>query len=279
MPLRALILPPSSQALFAVERLGPIFGERGVRIVHLRGGDLRGEAERLGLALGDCAVLATTPSAVRAASKMGLTSVALYRTGEGADFERAGARRVYRDLPAMVEDLDDLTRALAPHEVTLEDEQLRAWMDEALREAREGAQDGEVPIGSVLACGDGSIVGRGHNRARYRQLGTAHAEMEAFRDAEQRGLRGRGDLILVTTLEPCLMCFGAALSARVDTIVYALEAPPNGALGRVAEFPEGAKRPRLLKGVRRAESLALLSDHARENPGGFTEKLVDSVGG
>jgi tRNA(adenine34) deaminase len=103
-------------------------------------------------------------------------------------------------------------------------------MREALGEARRGGQAGEVPIGAVVVL-DGAIVGRGHNEPIARSDPTAHAEIVALREAagaiENYRLVGA---TLYATVEPCAMCCGAALHARVARVVYGALDPKAGAV-------------------------------------------------
>jgi tRNA(Ile)-lysidine synthase len=135
---------------------------------------------------------------------------------------------------------------------------LHQLMSAAFEQAREGMARGEAPIGCVIARADGTIIGRGHNRMNQTQNKTAHAEMVAFADAAGKVPLDERDLILVSTLEPCVMCTGAAMEAAVGLIVYALKAPADAGTGRVKppESPESAN-PKIVGDVRSAESLEL----------------------
>lgn len=93
-------------------------------------------------------------------------------------------------------------------------------MREALRLARQAAAGGEVPVGAVVAMG-GAIVGRGRNASIARQDPTAHAEILALREAAERvGNYRLGGATLYSTLEPCVMCAGALVTARVERLVF-----------------------------------------------------------
>ena len=93
-------------------------------------------------------------------------------------------------------------------------------MREALRLARQAAAGGEVPVGAVLAMG-GAIVGRGRNASIARQDPTAHAEILALREAAERvGNYRLEGATLYSTLEPCVMCAGALVTARVERLVF-----------------------------------------------------------
>ena len=110
------------------------------------------------------------------------------------------------------------------------------WMREALSEARAAAQAGDVPVGAVVVWRD-RIIGRGRNRREALGDPTAHAEILALREAARSlgGWRLFG-ATLYCTLEPCCMCAGAIVNARVDTLVYALRDPKAGAAGSVYDL-------------------------------------------
>ncbi len=139
---------------------------------------------------------------------------------------------------------------------------LERWMDEALRLAREAGEAGEVPVGCVVVR-DGEILGRGRNRREEERSALAHAEIEAIREA----CAGLGDwrlegCALFVTLEPCAMCAGAILNARIPTVVYGLREGKTGACGSVLDlFAEDfGFRPRMYGGVREAECRDLMQN-------------------
>src|SRR5512136_2253158 len=104
------------------------------------------------------------------------------------------------------------------------------WMREALVEARKAEAEGEVPVGAVLLINE-KIVGRGHNHSIRAHDPSSHAEILALRHAahNMRNYRLPGS-ILVVTIEPCVMCAGAMIHARVDEVVYGAPDPKGGAL-------------------------------------------------
>jgi tRNA(adenine34) deaminase len=140
-------------------------------------------------------------------------------------------------------------------------------MQAALEEARAAGLAGEVPVGAVVASRSGDVLGRGGNRTRRDCTVHAHAELVALGAAE----RASGDFrldnsMLYVTLEPCLMCLGALLQARVSRVVFGAREPKFGALySRFAlrEHPLVA-RLEVQEGVLAAESSALLADFFRE---------------
>lgn len=106
-----------------------------------------------------------------------------------------------------------------------------AWMREALAEADAAADKGEVPVGCVLVSADGVVVARGHNLRETLSDPTAHAEMVALREAARVRTSWRlDDLTAYVTLEPCPMCAGALVNARVKRVVYGCDDPKAGAV-------------------------------------------------
>lgn len=106
----------------------------------------------------------------------------------------------------------------------------------ALAEARRGAADDEVPIGAVVVL-DGREIARAHNQPIVRRDPTAHAEILALRAAAERaGAYRLPGAVLYATVEPCAMCLGAALHARVARIVYGAADPKGGAAGSVLDL-------------------------------------------
>jgi tRNA(adenine34) deaminase len=104
------------------------------------------------------------------------------------------------------------------------------WMREALAEADRAAALGEVPVGAVIVGEGGSVVGRGHNLRETTADPTAHAEMIAIREAAKRFASWRLErCTLFVTLEPCAMCAGALVHARVERVVWGCDDPKGGA--------------------------------------------------
>ncbi|HYR68271.1 MAG TPA: tRNA adenosine(34) deaminase TadA [Candidatus Dormibacteraeota bacterium] len=140
-------------------------------------------------------------------------------------------------------------------------------MEAALAEARAAAAEGEVPVGAVVVW-DGGIVGRGHNRVESTQDPTAHAEIIAIGAAAQTVKTWRlDDATLYVTLEPCHMCAGAAVLARVARIVYGARDPKAGACGSLAMVPQDLRlnhRAEVLPGVLADECGAVLEAFFQE---------------
>ena len=136
------------------------------------------------------------------------------------------------------------------------------FMREALDEARRGATAGEVPVGAVVVV-DGVVVSRAHNTPITRVDPTAHAEVLALRAAAAAGGNYRlAGATLYATLEPCAMCCGAVLHARVSRVVYGARDPKAGAVESLYRLLDDARmnhRAAWTGGVLEAEAARLLS--------------------
>lgn len=119
---------------------------------------------------------------------------------------------------------------------TIQQDLDRAFMAEALVEAERAAGLAEVPIGAVIVH-QGNIIARAHNRRELDQDPTAHAELMAIRQAaDQLGSWRLLECSLYVTLEPCIMCMGALILARVPRLIYACRDPKAGAVGSIYEL-------------------------------------------
>lgn len=137
-------------------------------------------------------------------------------------------------------------------------------MELALDEARQAASEGEVPIGAVLVDPRGFVVARDHNRREQNADATAHAEVLVIAAASRLRRNWRlNDLTMYVTLEPCPMCAGAAVNARLGAIVYGAEDPKAGAAFTLYNIPQDTRlnhRCELRHGVRAAEAARLLTE-------------------
>lgn len=136
-------------------------------------------------------------------------------------------------------------------------------MSVALEEARSAAAQGDVPVGCVIADSDGKIIGRGHNRREANADATAHAEIEAIRDAcAHRGTWRLEGCTMFVTLEPCPMCTGAIIMARIPTLIFGAREPVTGSVGSVIDlfFERYGHSPTVYSGVMADESAALLRE-------------------
>ncbi len=141
------------------------------------------------------------------------------------------------------------------------------YMGLALREAGRARDEDEVPVGAVVVR-DGRVTGRGHNQRERLADPTAHAEMIALTAAAAEAGTWRLDgATIYVTLEPCPMCAGALVNARVGRLVYGAADPKAGACGTLYDIPRDGRlnhRLEVTGGVRAAECGALLTTYFRE---------------
>jgi len=141
------------------------------------------------------------------------------------------------------------------------------WMEQAFREAEKAYDKGEVPIGAVVVFED-RIIGKGHNLTETLQDPTAHAEMIAITAAaEFLGSRRLINTTLYVTLEPCAMCAGAIVLARIPLLVYGAPDPKSGACGTLYNIVQDDRlnhRVDLITGVLEAKCSLILSDFFRK---------------
>ena len=137
------------------------------------------------------------------------------------------------------------------------------FMRLAIREAQAALDHDDVPIGAVVVR-DGEVIGAGHNERELRQDPTAHAELLALREASRAlGSWRVLDAVLYVTLEPCTMCAGAIVLARVPRVVYGATDPKAGAAGSVLDIlaqPRLNHRPAVAGGLLAEECGAMLTD-------------------
>ncbi len=144
------------------------------------------------------------------------------------------------------------------------------FMRAALDEARRGSETGEVPVGAVVVL-DGQVVGRGFNQPIAARDPTAHAEIVALREAA----RALGNYRLVgttmyVTIEPCMMCVGAMVHARVATLVFGASEPKAGAIVsscRAHELPSLNHRIEVVVGILEAECRAVIQEFFKSRRG------------
>ena len=145
------------------------------------------------------------------------------------------------------------------------------WMAQALDLARAAELAGEVPVGAIVISAEGDLLGRGYNRTRLDVDPSAHAEIVALRDAAWKAGNHRlPGATLYVTIEPCVMCVGALIQARIARLVYGAPEPKSGALH---SQPDLARHPALnhaftvISGVMAPECGTLVSDFFRRRRG------------
>lgn len=143
------------------------------------------------------------------------------------------------------------------------------WMSLALEEASSAMEQGELPIGCILVAG-GSELGRGQTQVSRTGSMTAHGEILTLLEANGRLFTCERPLELYTTLEPCLMCLGAAINCGVDRIIFALEARPDGGTSLSnAITKSGQQVPVIIPHVMREEARNLMRSFVDKNPEHF----------
>lgn len=138
----------------------------------------------------------------------------------------------------------------------------RFYMEQALELARQAAADGEVPVGCVIVRGD-TVVGRGRNRRETGRTALGHAEVEAISEAcKTVGGWRLWDCTMYVTLEPCPMCAGAIVNARIPRVVCGAKDVKSGACGSVCDIfsMDFNHHPTIEYGVKEEESAALLTE-------------------
>jgi tRNA(adenine34) deaminase len=168
----------------------------------------------------------------------------------------------------------------APVQQAVSDADDEAFMREALALACEAARAGEVPVGAVVVC-NGAVVGRGYNRPISTHDPTAHAEIVALRDAASKVANYRlSDCELYVTIEPCAMCAGAIMHARIARAVYGARDPKTGACGSIVDLFADRRinhHTAVREGVLAVEAGALLSQFfaARRRAGQEADDAAD----
>lgn len=134
------------------------------------------------------------------------------------------------------------------------------YMAEAIAEARRGGEEGEAPVGAVAVLDD-AMIARGHDRMQLEQDPTAHAVLLTVQAAARKlGRRRLGEVTIFTTHEPCAMCVGALVEARVDALVFAVADDEKGAAGTVVQLARQDGLPHqvhVVSGVRETEARRL----------------------
>lgn len=150
---------------------------------------------------------------------------------------------------------------------TMREKNAEYWMELAFREAQKAYEEGEVPIGAVVVF-ENRAIGKGYNLTEKLQDPTAHAEMIAITAAaENLGSRRLLDTTLYVTLEPCTMCAGAIVLARIPNLVYGTADPKSGACGTLYNIVQDERlnhRVNVVSGVLENKCALILSEFFRK---------------
>jgi len=180
----------------------------------------------------------------------------------GSGGKRQALRTENRELNQQV---TELPSANEPPSNQLASDEL--WMEEALCCAQRALEAGEVPVGAIIVC-EGRVVGRGWNRNLTDCDPTAHAEIVALREAGRNlGNHRLGDCDLFATIEPCAMCAGAAVHARLRRLVYGADDPKAGAVHsvlNVANHPSLNHQMEIRGGILAGRSAEMVQEFFRQ---------------
>lgn len=240
---------------------------------------LSAAVKKLGMTPAQCVMVGDTIYDAESARKAGVVCLGLLCGGNSQEaLLGAGARRNYRDPADLLAHLDDALAIASPGSAHLTRDVLERLMQSALEQAEAAMAAGEVPIGCVLARGDGTIIAAGYNEMNRTQQKTAHAEMVTFAKAAGKVPLDASDLLLVSTLEPCVMCTGAAMVSAVDTIIYGLRAPADSGTMRVTppRSPE-SQMPRTIGDVLADKSRRLFENWLETHPTGEQAAYVKQL--
>ena len=242
--------------------------------------------KKLGVNPAQCALVGDSKWDSLSAREAGVVAIGILE-GSVLDEEtlsRAGMRIVFPTLAELLENVDAVLEKCSPGVLRLTKEIQEELMRQAMQAAQDGVRDGGVPIGCVIARPTSAttfeVVARGFNEGHRDGDKTAHAEIVTFRYAAGKIPTDADDVILVSTLEPCVMCLGAAMEAAVDTVVYGLRAPADNGTLRVAapQSPE-SNMPRIVGGVLSDDCRAMFEDWLKENEGSeqaaFIKQLLE----
>jgi tRNA(adenine34) deaminase len=141
-------------------------------------------------------------------------------------------------------------------------------MRDAIKLAKEGWRNGEVPVGALLISQSGEMLARDHNKCISRNDPTAHAEILVIRQAAKKVKNYRlNGVTMVVTIEPCPMCMGAIMNARLDTLVFGAFDPKLGAAGSIYNLPDDEKlnhRIKVIPRIMEQECRDLMQDFFQE---------------
>ena len=143
------------------------------------------------------------------------------------------------------------------------------WMELALEEAKDAMSKGELPVAAILVSKDTEIT-RAQTQVIRKKSIAAHGELFALLEAKDEIYTKERPLKLYTTLEPCLMCLGAAIQCGIDEIIYSMRVVPNGASEFIKQLEEtGQKIPSIRGGVLSGKEIELMKEFYKSHPGSF----------
>jgi membrane protein len=212
--------------------------------------------EQLGLHPLQCAMVGDSLHDAEAARRAGLAFLGV-TTGfiSAPRFREVGARFIASGVGELAAKLPEALAAAWHSRVAFQRAEVERMMRVALDAAEEALDEGESAIGAAFFGADGELLMKGHNRVLATGDLSDHAEMDALRALARAGKKLGPGATMVSTLEPCVMCLGAAMMSAVDVVLFALRAPADGGTRRMS-VPRGPQNvlPRVRGGILAAES-------------------------
>lgn len=228
--------------------------------------------QKLGVSGAVCAMVGDTPYDALASRGAGVASIGVETGGhQSDDLREAGCRVVYADTVGMLGDLDNALRVCSPLEIALSSEKMEALMRAVLEESKAALRAGEMPIGAVVADTRGEIIARAGDARQQMNDPLARAELRALTEA------GKGAKILASSIEPDVLVAGALVACGVDSAIFSLESPLDGATHRLSSpRAPGQLFPRFLAGTLPDEALALWQEWLETHPNDeFARSVVE----
>ncbi len=218
--------------------------------------------QKLGLSGAVCAMVGDTPYDALASRGAGVACIGVETGGHTPDdLREAGCRVVYADTSGILGDLDNALKTCSPLEIALSGDKMEELMRAALEESKAALDAGEVPLGAVVANTRGEIIARAGDARQLLSDPLARAELRALKDA------GTGAKIIACPLEPSALIAGALIACGVDSAVFALESPLDGATHRLSSpRAPGQLFPRFLAGTLPDEARALWQQWLEQHP-------------
>ena len=227
---------------------------------------------KLGLSGAVCAMVGDTPYDALASRGAGVASIGVETGGHAPDdLREAGCRVVYPDTSGILADLDNALKRCSPLEIALSSEKMEELMRAALDEAKAALDAGEMPLGAVVANTRGEIITQARDARHALNNPLARAELRALKDA------GSEAKIVACPLEPSILVAGALIDCGVDSAIFALESPLDGATHRLSSpRAPGQRFPRFLAGTFPEEARALWQQWRERHPDDeFARSIVE----
>ena len=218
--------------------------------------------QKLGLSGAVCAMVGDTPYDALASRGAGVACVGVETGGHTRDdLREAGCRAAFKDCAEFLVNLDKTLQLCSPLEFALSSEKIEALMREALKESKAALDEGELPLGAIVANARGEIIAREQDKRNSTRNPLERAELRAIRSA------GTDAKIVVCPLEPDIFVAGALINCDIDCALFSLESPLDGATHRLsAPRAPGQQFPRFVGGTLSEEAKTLWEQWLQRHP-------------